>query len=221
MQGRSFRAAIFDMDGLMLDTESVEREAFLKAAAEFGYSVPDEVYIQVVGRTGEDARQIFCDAFGGCFPYDDVRVRWREYTDHHIAACGVPCKAGLLELLELMETYGIPKAVATSTRRQRALRLLEKSNLLSRFDAIVAGDEVSRGKPDPEIFLIAAMKLNVPPHQCIAFEDSAAGILAAHAAGMIPILVPDLVKPAASVCDLAHRVYESLSDARDLFRRSG
>ena len=201
----------------MLDTEGVERDTFKRAASEFGYSVPEEIYLQVVGRTGKDAQQIFSNALGETFPFDDIRIRWREYVDLHVTTHGVPHKSGLLNLLTLIESRSLPKAVATSTRRVRALRLLERSNLLSRFDAVVAADDVTHGKPDPEIFLTAAQRLNVRPEECIVFEDSAAGIRAAHAAGMLAILVPDLVMPADDVCRLAYRICDSLDDARDLF----
>lgn len=217
MDKPSIKAAIFDMDGLMLDTEGVERDTFRRAATEFGYSVPDEIYLQVVGRTGKDAQQIFCSALGDAFPFDEIRIRWREYVDHHVTTCGVRHKAGLLDLLSLMESRSLPKAVATSTRRVRALRLLGQSNLLSRFDVVVAADDISRGKPDPEIFLTAAQRLDVRPEECIVFEDSGPGIRAAHAAGMLAILVPDLVMPVDEVCRLAYRVCNSLDDARDLF----
>jgi HAD superfamily hydrolase (TIGR01509 family) len=214
---RQIRAVILDMDGLMLDTESVERDAFRRAAAEFGYGVPDDIYLQVVGRTGKDAQQIFHSFFGDNFPFDGIRTRWREYVEHHVSTCGVPFKKGLLELLTVVESRALPKAVATSTRRARALRLLEKSNLLSRFHTVVTADDVTRGKPDPEIFLTAAKRLNVAPEECVVFEDSAAGIRAAHAARMMPILVPDLVMPGSDVCGLAHRICESLLEAHDVF----
>ena len=113
---------------------------------------------------------------------------------------------------------GLPKAVATSTARERAAALLKQSNLADYFAALVGGDEVSAGKPDPEIFLEAAKRLNVESGRCLVFEDSSHGIHAAFAAGMIPVLVPDTVVPTAETIERAYRVYSSLTDAIELFR---
>jgi HAD superfamily hydrolase (TIGR01509 family) len=213
----SIQAAVFDMDGLMLDTERVGRYTFEKATADFGITVGDDVYVQMIGRNWQDSKQIMMAALGPDFPFDELRLCWRKHAEAHIDSYGVPCKPGLLELLDLLETRGVPKAVATSTRRERAHALLEKLSLRHRFHTVIGGDEVEKGKPDPEIFLRAAERLAIDPQHCVVFEDSGPGIRAAHAAGMIPILVPDLVPPSDDVRQLAHRIYNSLDEACALF----
>jgi len=213
----SVRAVIFDMDGVMLDTEPLERENFRRAAADFGRTINDDIYSQVVGRNSFDTKEFFESAYGAEFPYEDIRARWREYTYAHTDRFGVERKPGIGELLDRISALRLPMAVATSTKRDRALGLLEHSGLLPYFSAIVGGDEVQNGKPDPEIFLTAAARLGAESQYCLVFEDSAYGIRAAHAAGMIPILVPDTVQPPAEVRQLASRVFTSLHAARVLF----
>jgi HAD superfamily hydrolase (TIGR01509 family) len=205
------------MDGLMLDTERVGRSTFEKATADFGITVGDDVYVQMIGRNWQDSKQIMATSLGADFPLDELRLCWRKHAEAHIESYGVPCKPGLFELLDLLERRGVPKAVATSTRLERAYVLLDKLGLRHRFRTIIGGDEVEKGKPDPEIFLRAAERLAINPQHCVVFEDSGPGIRAAHAAGMIPVLVPDLVPPSDDVRQLAHRIYNSLDEACALF----
>ncbi len=220
IHSREIHAVIFDMDGLMLDTERLHREHFFKAAQDFGVSGLEYVYLQSVGLNSRDTEQLFYRHFGATFPYIQIRDRWRQYADDHIGRLGVPHKPGLLTLLETLNALGLPKAVATSTRRQGALHLLEKVQVLSHFDALVGGDEVSQGKPHPEIFLTAATRLRVEPFHCLVFEDSPNGIRSAHAAGMLPMLVPDLISPPPEIRALAAQVLQSLEEAVALFPRS-
>lgn len=210
-------AVIFDMDGLMLDTERLHLDHFRKAADDFGYPDLEAVYMQSVGLNSRDTERLFAHHFGESFPYADIRNRWREYAEDHVNRFGVPHKSGLTALLKTIQDRGLPKAVATSTKRDMAVALLKKVDLLQHFDAIVGGDEVSKGKPNPEIFLKAAERLNIHPARCVVFEDSPAGIRGAHAAGMIPILVPDLIQPPDDVRALACRVIRSLEEASIFF----
>jgi len=211
-------AVIFDMDGLMLDTERVERTAFQRAAADFGFQSLEELYIRTIGRNWPDTKRIFAEALGEQFPYDEIRKKWGQYTEEYIAEFGVAEKPGLRELLAFLEMAALPRAVATSTIRVKAVALLQRSNLLHHFATVVGGDEVSAGKPDPAIFLAAAKRLSVEPDRCRVLEDSAPGIQAAHEAGMIPVLVPDTVQPTAETLARTYRVCSSLSDTIELFR---
>jgi beta-phosphoglucomutase-like phosphatase (HAD superfamily) len=214
---RHVEAVIFDMDGLMLDTERLDLQHFKRAAMEFGYAEVEDAYLQTIGRNGFDTRKLFHEILGDAFPFDAIRQRWRRYSEDHVARFGVPCKPGLQELLAVMQPLRLPKAVATSTRRRTALMLLDKANLLQHFDVVVAGDEVANGKPNPEIFLRTAERLNIRPDGCVVFEDSPAGIQAAHAAGMTPILVPDLIAPSPDILEITYCVFGSLEEALGLF----
>ena len=201
----------------MLDTERLDIQHFRRAAADFGFSALESLYFQSVGRNRQDTRELFRAALGEQFPVDGLCERWRQYSSDHAEQFGVPLKPGLLDILGRLDRLGLPKAVATSTSRNKALALLTRTELLPRFDAVAAGDEVFNGKPHPEIFHLAAARLRVEARNCIVLEDSPAGIHGAHAAGMIPVLVPDVITPSDETIQIAYRVFRSLSEALTLF----
>lgn len=212
-------AVIFDMDGLMLDTETLAREAWFATMRKWGYELTDEVYLQVLGTTGARTRDIFRAAFGEGIPIEEMYAHKQGYVDEAIARQRVAVKPGLVELLDWLDERRIPKAVASSTVRELVLKKLGLTGLVHRFDAIVGGDEVSHGKPAPDIFLEAARRLGVPPGECVVLEDSEAGIRAAHAAGMLPIMVPDLKPPSDDVKALAYQIVSSLDEATAILQR--
>ena len=213
-----FSAVIFDMDGLMLGSEQMARTAWRRALAEWGFVLPDNVYERIVGRAAVDTKAVLRDALGSALPVEEAYQRKQHYLEEEIAQRGIPLKPGLLELLNCLDAQAVPKAVASSTHRAFVMRKLAVAGLLSRFDVIVCGDDVPNGKPAPDVFLAAAERLGVPAGRCVVLEDSDAGIQAAHAAGMIPILVPDLKPPAAEIVALAHRVFPSLIEVREYLR---
>ncbi len=186
-------AVVFDMDGLMLDSERVERWAWRSACAARGYDFDDPFHRTLVGRRDADVRRDLSARFGASFPLDEVQAEAHVLWLGRVREQGMPPKPGLAELLQVIEELGLPKAVATSSIRSRVE--LSLGALAARFDAIVTGDEVRAGKPDPEIYLTAADRIGVPPGACLALEDSAAGLLAAERAGMVAVLIPDLVEP--------------------------
>jgi len=208
-------AVIFDMDGLMLDSEQMAKTAWGRALADWGLALPDDLYLQLIGRAAPDTKALLFAAFGSALPIEEAYARKQEYLDQEIALNGVALKPGLLELLAFLDAAGTPKAVASSTHRAFVLRKLGIAGVIARFDALACGDEVANGKPAPDVFLLAAERLGVSPWPCIVLEDSDAGIRGAHAAGMIPILVPDLKLPSAEVAALAYRVFPSLLEVRD------
>lgn len=209
------QAVLFDMDGLMLDSEQMARTAWATALAEWDLTMPDSLYVQLIGRAAPDTKALLLQAFGPALPVEEAYTRKQHYLDEEIALNGIPLKRGLFELLDFLDARHVPKAVASSTHRAFVLRKLALTGLLPRFDAIACGDEVSNGKPAPDIFLAAAERLGILAGRCIVLEDSDAGIRGAHAAGMIPILVPDLKPPSAAIVALAHRVFSSLNEVRD------
>lgn len=210
----AFHAIILDMDGLMLDTERMARRLWRSVAAELGFDLDDGLFLRLVGRTRADTDILLAEALGSAFPLETFRRVASERWIDEVAAGGIPRKEGVLELLDAIEDAGVRRAVATSTRRIGADRSLAAAGIAGRFDAVVTGDEVTRGKPAPDIFLVAAGRLGVDPATCIVLEDSLYGIRAAHAAGMVPIMVPDLVEPTDEVRALTHRILDSLHDAR-------
>lgn len=209
----SLQGVIFDMDGLMLDTEPIYWASTQQAALELGYSFDHEMRAAFIGRSIPAWRDTLMQTFGTNYP--QFRSRRRQLWEQHIREIGVPQKAGLSELLHQLEEAGIPKAVATSTSRPDAMLCLGR--LTDRFNAIVTGDEVERSKPAPDIFVLAAQRLGLPPQHCLALEDSEAGALAALAAGMSVILVPDL-KPPPGALSAQHKVCASLHEVRELLQ---
>lgn len=204
------------MDGLMLDTERMAQSAWQTAGAERNYAFPAHIYLQAVGRTKSDTELIFKAAFGANFPFDALYARKQEIFYAMLESEPIPTKPGLFELLNLIDERGWAKAVATSTARPLALKKLTTTGLISRFAAIVGGDEVPHGKPAPDIFLAAAARLGATPAGCLVLEDSEAGVRAAHAAGMQSIIVPDLKAPSDEVKALALTVVQSLADITQL-----
>lgn len=211
-------AVLFDMDGLMLDTERMARVAWKRALLERGYPIDDAVYLRLVGRTVADAKLILGEIFGPELPFQEIFDLRQSYYDLDIEQNGIPVKAGLFELLDYLETNLIPKAVASSTPAWFARHKLARAGIDQRFQAIVCGDMVSRGKPFPDLFLEAARQIDALPQDCVVLEDSEAGILAAHRAGMLPLMVPDLKQPDPEVRELAYRVLPSLSEATSLIQ---
>jgi len=207
-------AVVLDMDGLMLDSERVERWAWRRACAARGFDFDDPFHRTLVGRRDADVRADLYRRFGAAFPLEDIQAEAHTLWLGQVREQGMPHKPGLCELLEAIDELGLPKAVATSSIRPRVE--LSLGALAARFDAIVCGDEVREGKPDPEIYLRAAERLGVDPTTCLALEDSAAGLTAAECAGMVAVLVPDLVEP-----ELApRRRAASLLEVRDWLRRA-
>jgi len=208
-------AIIFDMDGLMLDTERVARIVWQRASVELGFPMSDALYGQTLGRDERDSQTILIEAFGKDFSYPNLRQLYLTRFNEHVAQYGIDTKPGLIPLLDHLERCGVSVAVATSTGRERALLKLKGARVLERFRHIVAGDDVKRGKPAPDIFLRAAEKMTAAPSTCIVLEDSEAGIQAAHAAGMKSICIPDLKPPSPEIAKLASRVFSSLNEARE------
>lgn len=204
------------MDGLLFDSERLERDACRLVAAERGVGpIEDEFYLQAVGRNGADTKLLFLEKYGTNFPYDGFRAAWRARRDELVARDGLPMKAGASELIEHLRARRMPLALATSTGRVRATEMLSRAGLFDRFDGFAFGDEVTRGKPDPEIFLKAAGELGVAARDCLVLEDSDAGIAGAHAAGMTVIAVPDLKPISERSSAMVKAVCRSLIEVRE------
>jgi HAD superfamily hydrolase (TIGR01509 family) len=206
-------AFVFDMDGLMLDTEPIYRASWQRTAAELGWEITDEGYEIFLGRRTEDAEAELARRFGPTFPIDRFHDRWPVLW-HEIAAQGLTVKPGVHELLTLGEERGLLLALATSTERRLAIRTLGYGGFSAdRFRVMVTGDEIAHGKPAPEIYLEAARRLGIAPERCAAFEDSDAGTLSASRAGMLTFQVPDLKPPSPDAAAAANHVLRSLSEA--------
>ena len=212
--GKRIAAVILDMDGLMLDTESIYKSAWQTAATECGYDLDDHFYLTLVGQPNPACEAALLNRFDSQFPLEDFRARWSELWQVHLEAKGIPTKPGLTELLSFLRERQLPVAVATSSDRDYVSSSLRAARIESRFDMIVTGEQVVNGKPAPDIYLEAARRLGVEPRKCVALEDSDNGVLAASGAGMITVMVPDLKPPSAQAREEAFRVVSSLIEAR-------
>jgi HAD superfamily hydrolase (TIGR01509 family) len=204
-------AVVFDVDGLLLDSEAVYQESWQGSCAAQGFTLDDALYRTLIGQRIALCEEKVAGIAGPGFDIARFRTEWRAAW-REIAARGVEPKPGALELLAWLEERGVPLAVATSSARSEAA--LSLGPLARRFRAVITGDQVANGKPAPDIYLAAARALGVAPERCLAFEDSENGARSALAAGMTVIVVPDLVRPADEVLARAHRVCASLTEAR-------
>jgi HAD superfamily hydrolase (TIGR01509 family) len=206
------KAVIFDMDGLMLDTERLAPRAWDDAVTALGIDFDFALIAPMVGRNFRDCATLIADRHGADFPTAELMRAWHVAYDAIVEREGIALKPGLLALLDWLETERIPKAVATSTRRDRAQAKLAQTALLPRFAVLIGGDEVAHGKPAPDIFLAAAARLGEAAAGCLVLEDSEPGVRAALAAGMTPIMIPDMHPPSASLIALEPLVLASLAD---------
>jgi HAD superfamily hydrolase (TIGR01509 family) len=210
---RPFSAVVLDMDGTLLDTESVFRASVFEAAAEFGVAMTDALHLSMVGSSGDLIKRLLIDAYGPAFPLGLYEERCRSLAMRRLEAA-VPLKAGALEFIDMLIASDIPLAIATSSSRRSAESHLGRSGLLAKFGAIVARDDVVSPKPHPEPYLTAAARLGVDPVHCLAIEDSHTGVRAAHAAGMQTVMVPDLLPASDEIRALGIMVMDSLHHVR-------
>ena len=191
-----FAAAVFDMDGLLLDSERPTRDAWLSAAAELNAPLTEADYLSVVGRNEREGDARLLEVFGGnAALLGATRRRADALIGERFGAAPFDVKPGVLRLLRALHSTAIPCAVASSTAHREVERRLERAGLLGFFDAVCGGDEVARGKPEPDLYLLAVERLGIEARHCVAFEDSNYGARAALAAGLAVVVVPDL-KPA-------------------------
>ena len=203
---------IFDMDGLMFDTEQLAKTCWQEGAKEFGFTVSAEVLDRTIGRTAPDTRKIMLEVLGENFPYEKARIKKDELMLDFVEKNGTPVKPGLYELLDFLEEKKIKKAVATSTEKLRAEKLLKKAEVFSRFDAVIFGDMVERGKPFPDIFQKAAEVCGCDEKNCIVLEDSPAGVEAAWRCKMPVYFIEDIAKPLSDTKEKYKKALDSLKD---------
>lgn len=206
------KAVIFDVDGTLLDTERIYMQAWKDAAAELGYEITDALLKKTRAINVKDAARIFEEEIGNGFSYEKTRPIRVRIAEEIIQRESPILKPGVTELLAYLKDKGIRLSVASSTHLKGTKSHLAESGILEPFEVVVGGDMVTKGKPNPDIFLKAAELLGLTPDECIVVEDSPAGIRAAHAAGMKAVLVPDLAAITQEIIDMSDTVLESLWD---------
>jgi len=206
---RKLELVIFDMDGLMIDTEPISKEFWKQAIEHQGFEMDEEFFATLIGRNTAGIRGLLNNFYGPNFDFEKAAKMRNKSMEDHVNAHGVSMKKGLIQILDCIDKLGLKKAVATSTEMDSMKRKLASIGVLDRFDTHVTGDQVKNGKPNPEIFLTAAARLGICPSNCVVLEDSNAGIHAAYDASMRPILIPDM-----AVTDKASfaRIYAKCGD---------
>lgn len=211
------KGAIFDMDGLMIDTEKLYLRYWKQSAADFGYDMRDEHVYAIRSLARKYSIPMLKGFFGEEFPTEEVRAHRTELINAHVEKNGIELKKGLFQLIDYLQDRGVKLAVATATPRERTMLYLSKIGAAERFDAIICGDMVTVGKPDPEIYLTAARELGLPAEECAAFEDSPNGLKAARSAGCKVIMIPDMTQPQPEDKPFYDAVYSSLDEAIAFF----
>lgn len=203
-------AVVFDMDGLMLDTEWTTYRLSRENAAKMGYDITLDLFKQTVGKRSPDTKLFYKLIFGDEFDFDHLRRMNLDGFWKFVEENGVPKKPGIDELLAYLQDNGIKCAVASSTSREVAEDLLKRAGIYKYFSAGVFGNMVANGKPAPDIFIEAAKRLGIPCNECMCLEDSHNGIRAGCSAGMVTVMVPDMLPPNEEILQKVYTVADDL-----------
>jgi beta-phosphoglucomutase family hydrolase len=212
---KKINAVIFDMDGVLIDSERISFKCFQEVFKEYNYTMDEKFYLKLIGRNVKSIKEIMEKEYGEDFPFEIIYRKKADMAYEITDKNGVIIKPGVHELLDYLNEKKYKIAVASSTRKERVLQLLEEAKIKDKVDYIIGGDQVENSKPNPEIFLKAAKGLEIEPEKCLVIEDSDAGIKAAHAAKMIGIHVPDMKFLEEDNKDLAYRICESLFEVKE------
>lgn len=208
------KAILFDMDGVIFDTEREYLKEWNKIFEKYGYEMKKEIYVSVMGRGRKKVKEIFKENFGDDLPIEEMYIEKDKMLKEAIENNEVPLKQGALELLEFLKKNGYKTALATSAKKDRVKSQVTHAKMNNLFDAIVCADDIVNSKPDPEIFLKAAEKVNIKPENCIVIEDSEAGIRAAFNAGMIAFHVKDLKEADENIMKYCDKNFENLIEIK-------
>ncbi|WP_242829189.1 HAD family hydrolase [Butyrivibrio sp. AD3002] len=209
---KKFEAVVFDMDGVIFDSERATMYCWIELAEKYGIEGIEKPYLECTGTNDAKTREIMMNAYGPDFPYDEYAKEASKMYHEKYDGGRLPMKSGVFEILDFLKNNGKKIALASSTRRQTVVNQLRDAKILDYFDEIVTGDMVSKSKPEPDIFLLACEKIGVAPENAYAIEDSFNGIRAAHRGGLRPIMVPDLLPADDEMKQLSEAVLDSLND---------
>ena len=211
------KLAIFDMDGLLFDTEKVFMNSKAAVHKKYGYSFKLEDYVQTIGLFGVNRHAKLCQQYGDDYPADKIFKETRALSDEYIAANRPGVKPGIEELLIFFNNHGTRCCVASSTPRKSVEHTVKMGELSQYFEFMICGDEITRSKPDPEMFLKACEKAGAAPEEAIVFEDSANGLLAAFAGGIPAVCIPDMQQHGKDIIDNVTALVTTAEDVPQLF----
>jgi HAD superfamily hydrolase (TIGR01509 family) len=217
---RLVKAVVFDMDGLLVDSETVYCEALTAQAAAMGYDLSFEVLQRMIGQAWAGSAQVLREHFGDDFDTERLRDGSVERF-YEIAKAEIALKDGVVEILDHLDAVGLPRAICTSSRRIDVDHHLSTHGLTERFHAVLAQGDYPRPKPNPDPYLRAAETLGFAPQVCLALEESHNGVRAASSAGMMTIMVPDLLDPTEEMHELCVRIARDLHEVRELLAAQG
>ena len=212
------RGILFDLDGLILDSEKLYNRFWMEAARDLGYPMTQEQALGMRSLNRDLGQAKLQEYFGPGISYPEVRQRRIELMDAYVAVHGIALKPGVRELLTYLKEQGIPCAITSSSPMAVIRRHLDAHDLLPFFDKLCTVYDVPHGKPAPDIYLHGAASLGLKPEECLALEDSPTGILAAYRAGCLPVMVPDMDQPDADTEAILYAKADSLTDVIDLLK---
>lgn len=216
MKIKGVRAVVFDLDGTLLDTEKLYKRFWVEAARQMGYPMRAEHALMIRAMAAQYAEPLLRREVCADFDYHGVRALRRKIMEAYIDENGVDPKPGMLELLRGLKSRGLRIALATATPPERAQKYLDMVSARAYFDEIVCASMVKNGKPAPDIYALAAKKLDVEPHEAIAVEDAPSGIRSAHAAGLHAVMIPDQDEPDEEIRAMCAAVVRGLPDVMGL-----
>lgn len=215
LKGQRYAAVVFDMDGVIFDSERLVIECWKVIAGKYSIVDVETVCWECLGTNKEASRRKFLEYYGENFPYDAYKSEMSALYHERYSGGRLPMKPGIKELLIFLRENGKHTALASSTRRQVVTQELADAGLMGYFDEIICGDMVARSKPEPDIYLKACECLEVAPEDAYAVEDSYNGIRSAAAAGLKPVMVPDLAEPTVEMEALAEVILPSLLEVKE------
>jgi len=218
----NIKAVIFDMDGIIFDTERLILDCWVELAKQRKIEGNiREVFSACIGTNREKTKEIVLSNLGDDFPYEEFAGITSKMFWEKAANGGIPIKSGVRDTLETFKTMGMPLGLASSTRLEIVREELGAADLLKYFDVVVGGDLINRSKPEPDIYLLACEKIGFEPAECIAVEDSYNGIISAYRAGLHPIMIPDLLVPTPEMDKMSETILQSMEELIPWLKQSG